>query len=90
MALITVKAAPGIRVPKEDAPREYITDQDSTEVPASMYYRRRLAEGDLIEVTPDAPVKEPPVADEPAAGDAPLVSATAPQKSRKTTQEKAS
>jgi hypothetical protein len=55
-----------------------------------MYYRRRLAEGDLIEVTPDAPVEELPVADEPAAGDAPLVSATAPQKSRKTTQEKAS
>ena len=48
-----VIAAPGIQVPKEDKPRDYITDAAAVEVPETAYYRRRLADGDLLE----APVK---------------------------------
>lgn len=43
-----VKAAPGIQVPKEDKPREFITDAETVEVPASTYYLRLLADGDLL------------------------------------------
>lgn len=43
-----VKAAPGIQVPKEDKPREFITDAEAVEVPASTYYLRLLADGDLL------------------------------------------
>ncbi|WP_252346193.1 DUF2635 domain-containing protein [Paludibacterium sp. B53371] len=43
-----VKAAPGIQVPKEDNPREYISEADDVEVPHSAYYLRIVAEGDLI------------------------------------------
>ena len=46
-----VKAAPGIKVPKEDKPREYITDVEAVDVPDTAYYLRRIAEGDLIETT---------------------------------------
>lgn len=48
-----VIAAPGIQVPKEDKPREYITDAEAVEVPETVYYLRRIADGDLLE----APVK---------------------------------
>lgn len=44
-----VKAATGINVPKEDKPREYITDAEVVDVPETAYYLRRIAEGDLIE-----------------------------------------
>ena len=53
---ITVKAAPGVKVPKEGAPREYITEHESQAVPGSAYYLRRLDDGDLIRVE-DAPAK---------------------------------
>lgn len=46
-----VKAAPGINVPKEDKPREYITDAEVVDVPDTAYYLRRVAEGDLIDAT---------------------------------------
>ncbi|WP_420996239.1 DUF2635 domain-containing protein [Cupriavidus sp. 30B13] len=45
-----VKAAPGIRVPKEHNPRRYITDAQAEDVPRSAYYLRILAEGDLVQV----------------------------------------
>lgn len=45
-----VKAAPGIQVPKEDKPREFITDAEAVEVPNSAYYLRIVADGDLIDV----------------------------------------
>lgn len=48
-----VIAAKGIQVPKEDKPRDYITDSQSVEVPDTVYYRRRIADGDLL----PAPVK---------------------------------
>lgn len=43
-----VKAAPGLRVPKEAKPRQYITDAKAVDVPESAYYLRRLDEGDLV------------------------------------------
>lgn len=47
---MNVIAAPGIQVPKEDKPREYITDAEAVEVPDTVYYLRRIADGDLLEV----------------------------------------
>ncbi|WP_024302224.1 DUF2635 domain-containing protein [Pseudogulbenkiania sp. MAI-1] len=52
-----VKAAPGLQVPKEDKPREYITDAEPVEVPNSAYYLRIVAEGDLVTVTDDTNAK---------------------------------
>lgn len=49
MAQITVKAAPGVRVPLEGSAREYITDAEGVLVPPTPYYLRRLAEGDLLD-----------------------------------------
>ncbi|SNR95294.1 hypothetical protein SAMN04488503_1998 [Humidesulfovibrio mexicanus] len=43
-----VKAAPGLRVPKEAKPREYITDAKAVDVPETPYYLRALAYGDLM------------------------------------------
>lgn len=43
-----VKAAPGLKVPREDKPREYITEAKPVDVPESAYYLRRLDEGDLV------------------------------------------
>lgn len=50
-----VLAAPGINVPLEDHPRQYITDtapdgESAFTVPDSAYYLRRVADGDLVEV----------------------------------------
>lgn len=44
-----VKAAPGIQVPKEDKPREFITDAEAVDVPNSAYYLRIMTDGDLID-----------------------------------------
>lgn len=54
-----VKAAPGLKVPREDKPRVYIAEADPVEVPESAYYLRRLAEGDLVraEAAPAKPAK---------------------------------
>lgn len=60
-----VKAAPGVQVPKEGQPRDYITDADPVEVSASAYYLRRITDGDLLEIaapvvtTPAAPAAKP-------------------------------
>lgn len=48
-----VKATPGIKVPKEDKPREYITDappegETGFDVPETAYYLRRISDGDLV------------------------------------------
>lgn len=43
-----VRAAPGLTVPMEDKPRDYITDAEAVDVPESAYYLRRLADGDLV------------------------------------------
>lgn len=43
-----VKAAPGLNVPMEDKPHDYITDAEAVDVPDTAYYQRRLNEGDLV------------------------------------------
>ncbi|KZE34179.1 DUF2635 domain-containing protein [Crenobacter luteus] len=52
-----VQAAPGIQVPKEDQPREFITSACAVEVPRSAYYLRIVADGDLIDVDAAASAK---------------------------------
>jgi len=47
MDTIKVIAAPGIKVPMEDKPRSYITDEEPADVEDSAYYQRRIADGDL-------------------------------------------
>ncbi|AXP38818.1 DUF2635 domain-containing protein [Haemophilus influenzae] len=46
-----VKAAPGVKVPLENQPYTYI-EQEPVEVDDSVYYQRRIADSDLIEVQP--------------------------------------
>ena len=46
-----VKAIPGVKVPLENQPYAYI-EQEPVEVDDSVYYHRRIADGDLIEVQP--------------------------------------
>ena len=44
-------AAPGLKVPREDNPRTYITSEEAAEIEMTGYYVRRMAEGDLLEAT---------------------------------------
>lgn len=44
-----VKAALGVKVPFENQPQAYI-EQEVVEVENTIYYQRRIADGDLIEV----------------------------------------
>nr|DAR93721.1 MAG TPA: Protein of unknown function (DUF2635) [Caudoviricetes sp.] len=46
-----VKAAPGVKVPLENQPYAYI-EQEPVEVENTVYYQRRIADGDLTEVQP--------------------------------------
>ena len=53
-----VKAPPGILCPKEEQPREYITeDPAGVEVPDSAYYRRLVDDGSLLTISIEAPAK---------------------------------
>jgi hypothetical protein len=52
MNTLTVKAAPGVRVPVEDAPRRYIDELTAVTVNRTAYYQRQLMAGDLTEVQP--------------------------------------
>lgn len=44
-----VKAAIGVKVPLENRPHQFI-EQAVVEVEPTLYYQRRIADGDLIEV----------------------------------------
>lgn len=59
--MLTVKAAPGLKVPREDKPTTHIDDAADVQVADSPYYRRRIVDGDLVSVAPvDAkPGKKP-------------------------------
>lgn len=61
-----VKAAPGIKVPKEFHPTRYITDAEPVEVIDSAYYQRRITDGDLVITTKAAPVPPVKTVKEPA------------------------
>ena len=52
MKTLEIKAAPGVSVPLEDKPRKYIEGGESFSVPDTAYYRRRIADGDLVETAP--------------------------------------
>lgn len=54
-----VIAAPGLRVPREDNPRTYI-ESTPADVPDSTYYRRRLANGELLVAEPVAASADKP------------------------------
>lgn len=49
-----VIAAAGLAVPREDNPRRYITDAEALEVPDTPYYRRQIADGDLLIVADES------------------------------------
>ncbi|ELK2377725.1 DUF2635 domain-containing protein [Salmonella enterica] len=51
-----VKAAAGLRVPYENQPRRYI-EQEPVDVPDTIYYRRLLVAGDLVDVSDLVAVK---------------------------------
>ena len=60
MVMLLVRAAPGLRVPREDDPRAHITDGAPVSVPATPYYLRRLHNGELISAPrPAAPSPDP-------------------------------
>ncbi|WP_193130162.1 DUF2635 domain-containing protein [Enterobacter hormaechei] len=50
MAQIKVKAAPGLKFPMERNAKKHITGEAIT-VESSAYYRRAIADGDLVLVT---------------------------------------
>lgn len=50
-----VQAAPGLKVPREDDPRTYITDAEPVDIEMTGYYIRRMADGDLVEVAAAQP-----------------------------------
>ena len=45
---IWIKAAPGLSLPQEYAPQRLTDDKRAVEVEDSAYYRRALADGDII------------------------------------------
>lgn len=45
-----LKSAPGTQCPMEGNPRMYIGNGEGVEVPDTIYYRRLVAEGSLIEI----------------------------------------
>lgn len=53
-----VIASSGLRVPIENAPRQYITDEKPIEVPDTAYYRRALADSDRQLYDPPAKMKK--------------------------------
>lgn len=53
-----VKAKPGLKVPYETRANKYVEDE-VIEVPNTLYYRRRILDGDLIEApAPKAPARK--------------------------------
>lgn len=51
---ISIKAVAGVRVPREDNPRRYITADEAVTVPDSAYYQRQIAAGDLLIIEGEA------------------------------------
>ena len=45
-----VIATPGLKVPTEANPREYILDTTEVEIEVTAYYLRRLADNELVEI----------------------------------------
>lgn len=77
-----VIASKGLRVPMETGQRRYVTDAAAVEVPSTAYYRRRISDGDLINV--DAAAAATVVATDTAA----IQDAAAPDASAATAGDK--
>jgi hypothetical protein len=45
-----VRAKKGAKCPMEGAPRTYITDSKTVEVPPTAYYRRLVKDGSLVDI----------------------------------------
>ncbi|EEF2420169.1 hypothetical protein NCL57_002058 [Salmonella enterica] len=67
MSQMKVKAAPGVKVPREENARRYITSDADVTVEDSAYYRRQISAGDLILVTGTDNKKAVKIADKPDA-----------------------
>lgn len=67
MPTITVQAAPGLRVPLFDKPKRHITDAAPVQVELNAYYRRRMADGDLLQA--ENPADFPSIAEHVALTD---------------------
>lgn len=52
---VSVIAAAGLKVPREENARKYIEGAAAAEVPLTPYYRRRLAAGELLRAGSDDP-----------------------------------
>lgn len=52
--MLKVKATKGVRVPVEGRPHNYI-EQEVVEVENTLYYQRRIADGDLVVVKGSEP-----------------------------------
>lgn len=65
---VLVRARPGVRVPREGSPRQYITEDSARPVPLSPYYQRQLEDGDLVLVSTvaDKPSKQSPPSSPPS------------------------
>lgn len=87
MKTLNVQAAPGLKLPKEGDPRAYITDAAPVQVLESHYYRKAIADGDLVEVPEVATQDEPAAASETtgAAAESTDSSADAPASRRRAT-----
>ncbi|KGA31959.1 hypothetical protein KS43_17535 [Pectobacterium odoriferum] len=69
MMKIKVKASAGVRVPREDNGRRYITSDTTVEVERTAYYLRQLNAGDLIIVTDGAAVAKKGKSEEVSRGE---------------------
>ncbi|WP_370607939.1 hypothetical protein [Citrobacter meridianamericanus] len=65
MNQMKVKAATGVKVPREENARRYITSDSNVTVEDSAYYRRQISAGDLILVTSTDNKKAGKPADKP-------------------------
>lgn len=54
-----VIAAPGLKVPNENNPREYITPDIAVEIEVTAYYMRRLADNELVKVVDETKTAKP-------------------------------
>jgi hypothetical protein len=51
MNTVFVKGLPGQKMPMAGNPRTYITDAEAVAVEDSHYYRKAIADGDLVELS---------------------------------------
>lgn len=59
---LTVVAAAGLKVPRENKPRSYISGTAAVQVPATAYYLRRVQSGELmacVDPQPDEQAEAP-------------------------------